>query len=67
MCVGGSGMDRIGDAYSLVLPGLWDSWDWLVALVGACVALLMEFPLYLRFWVGTVSQETWLVSLIDTS
>jgi hypothetical protein len=60
-------MDRTGDAYSFVLPGLWDSWAVMVALVGACVALLVEFPLYLRFLVETLSQETWSDFLTDTS
>ena len=46
---GTSDLDRMGDAYSFVLPGFWDSQVALVALVGACVVLLVEFPLFLRF------------------
>ena len=52
-------MERIGDAYSFVLPGLWNSWAVLVALVAADGALLVEFPLNLQFLVETLSQETW--------
>jgi hypothetical protein len=44
-------MEKIGDAYPFVLPGLWGSWAVLVTRVGAGVALLVEFPLFLRFWV----------------
>jgi hypothetical protein len=62
-----SGMDWIGDAHSFVLPGFWDSRAVLVALVVACDALLVEFPLYLRFLVETFSQEIWLDCLTDTS
>jgi hypothetical protein len=62
-----SGLDWIGGAHSFALPGFWDSRAVLVALVVACVALLVEFPLYLRFLVETFSQETWLDSLTDTS
>jgi hypothetical protein len=43
------GMGMVGDAHTFALPGLWDGWAVLVAPVGACVALLVEFPLYLRF------------------
>ncbi len=60
-------MEKIGDAYSFVLPGFWDSWAVLVARVGAGVVLLVEFPLYLHFLVETLSQETWSDFLIDTS
>lgn len=60
-------MERIGDVYSFFLPGLWDSWAVLVTLVGAGVALLVEFPRYLRFLVETLSQETWSDFLTDTS
>jgi hypothetical protein len=42
-------MEKIGDAYPFVLSGLWDNWAVLVTRVGAGVALLVEFPLYLRF------------------
>ena len=59
-------MERIGDAYPFVLPGLWGSWAVLVTRVGAGVALPVEFPLYLRFLVETLSQETWLDFLTDT-
>jgi hypothetical protein len=41
--------DWIGDGHSFVLPGSWDNWAGLVALVAACVALLVEFPLDLQF------------------
>ena len=50
-------MDRIEDAHSFVLPGFWDNWAVLVTLFGVCVALLVEFPLYLRFRVETLSLE----------
>ena len=45
----GDGKDWIGDAHSFVLPGFWDSSAGLVALVVACAALMVKFPLDLQF------------------
>jgi hypothetical protein len=50
-------MDRIGDAYLFVEAGFWNSWAVLVALVVACVALQVEFPLYLRLLVETFFRK----------